>query len=466
VRFRITAIASLAVALVLAVAGVGLVLAQRAMLVAGVEESLLQRAGDIEAILDDNALIPESLGSSEDGFVQIVDASGEVVATSPNLADTGALPVDAPASGIVFTTIEVPSVDADLFRVLTERVETPPGPYLLHVGGSLDDAMESVTILGWSLTMTIPVVVLTLAALVWWLVGRTLAPVEAIRAEVAMIGEEDLGRRVPQPEGDDEISRLAATMNGMLDRLQASVEKRQAFVADASHELRGPLTRMRSTVEVEIAQLGKGEARDALAIVLEEVIALQRMVEDLLFLARSDAGQAPIRTDEIDLDDLVLAGAQRLKASGRVEVDVSAVAATQLRGDRYQMERLVTNLLDNAERHASHQVTIALSETGAGAILTVTDDGPGIPEPEQERVFERFTRLDEARSSAEGGTGLGLAIARDIVMRHGGTISVTLAPGGGARFLVTFPDRFPPPDRGGRARSTDVAVSGSEGAVR
>ena len=439
IRFRITAVATVAVAVVLTIAAIALVLVQRSQLVAGVDNALVQRAADVEALLADSDPIPSTLGGSEDGFVQLVSTSGEVISSSPNLTGAAPLPLTAPASGAVLSTIEVPAVDDDVFRVITQRSETIAGEALLHVGVSLDDAMESVAILAGSLAVTIPAVVLLLAALVWWLVGRTLAPVEGIRAEVAAIGEGNLGRRVPQPSGDDEVSRLATTMNQMLDRLETSVATRQAFVADASHELRGPLTRIRSMIEVEMADLPEGEVRDTLGGVLQEVIGLQRLVEDLLHLARSDAGRASARKEPVDLDDLVLEEAMRVKATGRVDVDVSAVSAALVRGDRHQLARVVANLMDNAERHASERVRVALSEDDSGAMLVVEDDGPGIPEGEEERVFERFTRLDQARSWDLGGTGLGLAIAREIVERHGGTITVGSTSDGGARFEVRFP---------------------------
>jgi signal transduction histidine kinase len=196
---------------------------------------------------------------------------------------------------------------------------------------------------------------------------------------------------------------------------------------------------MRSTIEVEMADLSEGQVKATLGSVLQEVIALQWLVEDLLHLARSDAGQAVVRREAVDLDDLVLDEAQKVKSGGRIDVDVSAVSAALVHGDRIQLSRLVANLMDNAERHADGRIVMTLSEGGAWATLVVEDDGPGIPEGDVERVFERFTRLDEARSSDLGGTGLGLAIARDIVQRHGGTITVGPGRVGGARFEVRFP---------------------------
>ncbi|HEY4607342.1 MAG TPA: HAMP domain-containing sensor histidine kinase [Acidimicrobiia bacterium] len=439
IRFRLTALAAVAVAVVLAAAAIGLVLIQRTQLVAGVDASLQRRAQDIETLLGSGDSLPTALGGTEEDFVQLVTSGSQVTANSANLNGSSALPLSAPSTGTVIRTVEVPQVDDEQFRVLSRRVDATDGPALLHVGSALDDVGESVAILAGSLAVTIPVVVLLLAALVWWLVGRTLSPVEDIRAEVAEIGQAELGRRVPQPPGDDEIARLADTMNRMLDRLQESGTRQQAFVADASHELRSPLTRIRSNLEVDLASNQGGGSGATLATILEEVIGLQRLVEDLLHLARSDAGQGTTRAEPVDLDDLVLEAAQAARAEGKVTVDSSGVSGAQVMGDAHQLARAIRNLADNAVRHASQVVRLGLSESGEQVVLVIEDDGPGIPEEERERVFERFTRLDQARTPGQGGTGLGLAIARDIVERHGGTITVESGDDRGAKFVVTLP---------------------------
>jgi signal transduction histidine kinase len=291
-------------------------------------------------------------------------------------------------------------------------------------------------------------VVAVLTLLVWWLAGRLLAPVEALRSEVAAIGGTDLHRRVRQPPGDDEIGRLARTMNQMLGRLDDAVGRQQRFVADASHELRGPLTRIRTELEVDLANPGPVDRLgDTHRSVLAEVTGLQRLVDDLLQLARADAGVASDRREPVDLDDLVLREARRVRASGRVALDGTGVSAAQVIGDPDQLTRAIRNLVDNAERHAASRVALALAEVDGVAVLTIGNDGPGIPEDQRERIFERFGRLDDARDRGTGGAGLGLAITREIVERHGGTI--TAEPGEeGARFVVRIPAARPAgPDR-------------------
>ena len=228
-------------------------------------------------------------------------------------------------------------------------------------------------------------------------------------------------------------------MNEMLSRLEASVRRQQRFVADASHELRSPLTRLRSELEVDMAEAGHAQQRGVLRGLLEEVLWMQAMVEDLLFLARSDARQAAGAFSRVDLDDLVLSEAKRIQSHQRVEVDLSAVSAAQVIGDPGQLTRAIRNLIDNAERHAASRVELSLQESGEDAVLVVADDGPGIPDREADRIFERFTRLDEARTAGAGGTGLGLAISREIVERHQGSLTLLPTDGLGARFELKIP---------------------------
>ena len=291
-----------------------------------------------------------------------------------------------------------------------------------------------------SLAWVVPLAVLALLAVVWVVVGRTLRPVERIRAQVAGIGVAELDRRVPEPGGDDEIARLAVTMNEMLARLERSVRRQQRFVADASHELRTPLTRMRTELEVDESDPAGADAGATRRSQLEEIAGLQRMIEDLLLLARSDADTTNRRSELVDLDDIVL---EEIRALGHsaITVDASGVSAAQVAGDPDALRRVVRNLIDNARRHANTTVDVELSEVGTQATLIVSDDGPGIPAERRSDVFERFARLDESRTGGAGRAGLGLAIVHDIVTRHNGTITIDDSPRGGARFEITLPTR-------------------------
>lgn len=428
VRYRITAVATWVVALVLIVASVILVATQRVQLTNGVDAALQQRAADILLIQS------SELGASgEEGFAQIINEDTEVIASSRNLAGQPPLPIPYRLGDEDrIQTVDDLAVDDDVFRVLSRTVSTADGRAVLHVGATFDTVLESTRTLVGALLVTIPIVAASLAALVWWLVGRTLDPVEAIRAEVADIGATDLHRRVPIPKNEDEISRLAETMNGMLERLDEAVGRQQRFVGDASHELRSPLARMRTELEVELS-MGQNPQLES---VLEEVVELQTLIEDLLELAKTDANSTVSVKTPVDLDDVVFREVANLPSG---VVDISKVSAAQVFGDRVQLGRAVRNLVENASRHAVERVVISLQETDGEAVLTVTDDGPGIPIEKHELVFERFGRIDAARNRADGGTGLGLAITKETIERHGGTITIDANHTGGARLVVRLP---------------------------
>ena len=441
VRFRITALATIAVFVVLGVASAGLVFAQRQTLTQGLDEGVSQHVDEIAALVIEGRVPALLSGLGDDDTVaQVVRADGLVVATSANAADLTAIADMPPAgSGTHISTVQLRSDAESSYRLVSRRVEGLDGPAAIHMAAILDEVDESARVVASSLSVVVPSAAVILGALVWWLVGRTLRPVEAIRAEVAGIGADDLRRRVPQPRGNDEIARLARTMNAMLDRVDSAARRQQAFVADASHELRSPLTRIRSEIEVDLAHPAQADLAATHRSVLEETAALENLVDDLLHLARSDATAGPLRRTPLDFDDVVLTEARRLRPGRRVTVDVSGVTAAQVHGDAAQLARVVRNLVDNAARHATETVTITLAERADGAQLAVSDDGPGIPLDQHARVFERFARVDDARDRVRGGTGLGLAICRDIVHRHGGTIEIDPGHRPGARFVVILP---------------------------
>jgi signal transduction histidine kinase len=269
--------------------------------------------------------------------------------------------------------------------------------------------------------------------------SRVLRPVEAMRAEVAEINEHNLSRRVPVPSADNEIARLGATLNETLDRVHRTVEDTRRFVGDASHELRSPLAALRAELEIALSHPHMADWPTVVKAALEDAERLQELTTDLLLLARLDA-DALDKQDTVDLTAVV-----RREVRRRAMVTLDADDHVLVPGRRAQLSRLLGNLLDNAERHAGTAVTVRL-RGGPSATLEVIDDGPGIPEADRERVFDRFTRLDEARTRAAGGAGLGLAIARRIATRHHGTLQATDAEGcRGIRFVATIPTGIPQP---------------------
>jgi signal transduction histidine kinase len=434
IRVRIVAIAMAVVIVVLVATGVALLASQRKILTDNLDDVMRTQNRIIEQAYTAHQLNSQiAVQGDEDAIAQVVDGDGRVLASTRNFA--GQIALDSPGPhGTTFRTVSLP-VGKIKFRLMSRSVNG----VVIHTGTPVDDVDESVAALRKGLGAAIPVVAIVIGACVWWLVGRTLRPVELIRSQVAAISNVLTDQRVSEPATKDEIARLARTMNAMLDRIEGASRREQRFVADASHELRIPLTRIRSELEVDLAHPGTGNLVETHQSVLEEVGVLQRLVEDLLHLARSDNHTNSLETAPVDLDDLALAEARRLRADTSVLVDTTHVSAAQATGDREQLERAIRNLCDNAARHARSRVTLATSEEGDRVQLTVGDDGSGIPEHDRARVFERFARLDPARENGAGGSGLGLAITLDIIERHGGTIAVEENNGGGASFVVSLP---------------------------
>jgi signal transduction histidine kinase len=311
------------------------------------------------------------------------------------------------------------------------------------VGTPLDDLEHVQDTLVRSLLIALPALLALIAALIWIVVGRALHPVEAIRARVDEIGARQLDQRVPVPKAQDEIGHLAVTMNEMLDRLQSASTRQARFVSDASHELRTPIAIVQHELEVAIAADDLEQWRDTGPELLDESQRMQRLVDDLLLMARLERPRHEPRLAEegtlIDVDDLVIAEIRRRPPGP--PIDATGVSAGQVRGNPDQLARVVSNLLDNAVRHARSAVSIYVATADGKVVIDIDDDGEGVPDEHRERIFERFTRADTARDRGHGGTGLGLAIAREIIVEHGGTITLEQSPGlRGARFTVTLPD--------------------------
>jgi signal transduction histidine kinase len=228
-------------------------------------------------------------------------------------------------------------------------------------------------------------------------------------------------------------------MNQMLGRLEKAQASQRRFVSDASHELRSPVTSIRQHAEVALAHPGSTSVQALAQTVLAENLRVQRLVDDLLLLAKVDEYILQLRRQPIDLDDLVFDEAGRLRATGSLRIDTTRVSAGRVAGDLSGLRRVLRNLSDNAAGHARTRVEFALSERDDAVVFTIDDDGPGIPENERQRVFERFVRLDDARARHDGGTGLGLAIVAELVSAHGGTVTITDSGLGGARVEVILP---------------------------
>ncbi|MFE5864062.1 sensor histidine kinase [Streptomyces virginiae] len=452
IRARTAAAAALAMAAVLAGGGLWLHALLRANLLDNTTGRAELAARKVAAQLDNRTLPPGGrLPVPESGvdLVLVQDAAGRTVATTGDPKHTPDLTgVPLPGPGADARSAVLPPARPGGERRAVVVVEAPGAHrvYAMTVLGDVDDATRAVAI---GLLAGAPPLTAFAAALAWWVTGRALRPVSAIGAELAAVTGSELDRRVPDPGGADEIARLARTVNDTLDRLERSDARQRQFTADASHELRNPLAAVRSRLEVALAM--DRPDRESVAAALADTERLQAIAADLLLLARLDGGPAP-RSEPVDLallaaeDAARRGGARNGGGSGggdrggpRVALRLDVGAPVPASGDPARLERALANLVDNALRYARAEVVVRATEHDGWAVLEVTDDGPGIPEADRDRVFERFVRLDADRGRANGGTGLGLAIAREIARAHGGDVRALPAPTGGARLVLRIP---------------------------
>ena len=421
-RARLVLIGTFGLAAGFLVSGVALFAVLGLALQRTVDAAAESTARDVAALAEAGQL-PDPVPVAGGQVVQVVDAQGRV-----RYASIGAdRLVSLLRPGELAAAREGQRLYVDGSRVSVEGsvrvVAVPVGPDTVVVGRPVDDVFQSMGVLRGHLLVVYPVLVVLLAVLGWRVVGAVLRPVEALRVGAESITGAGARRadRLPVPASQDEIQRLALTLNGMLDRLAAARARQRAFVADAAHELRSPLAAMRTELEVASRH---GMPPDLVPDLLADVVRLSRLVDDLLLLARADdAPQTSVRRGEpVAVGELLDDVAERCRGSRVPVVLASAAPDLVVAGERDALLRAVTNLVDNAVRHASSRVTLTAYAEGGSAVLEVTDDGPGIPAADRERVFDRFTRLDDGRARDDGGAGLGLAIVRELARRHEGTV--------------------------------------------
>lgn len=441
VRVRITAAAVIVVGIALVAGAFWLVRAHRSTLTTNLETTARLRSQDIASTIADGNF-PERLAGprGDENLVQVVDGNGTIVAASVNnLGDRRRISRLKPdADGYSAHTVAGIGRGDGPYRVVARRVDTASDTYVVYVARSLEGVARSTDSLERLLWWAVAALLALMGAVTWVVTGGALRPVEAIRQEVEVIGAEDLHRRVPEPASEDEIGRLARTMNAMLVRLEDATDRQRRFVADASHELRSPLTGIRAQLEVDLEHPELADWQTTEREVLADAIRMQRLVDDLLAIAVVDASALDAaHRAPVDLDEIVLAEARRLDTSSALAVDTHAVSGAQVDGNADQLLRVVRNLLDNAAHHARSEVVVSLVESSTDVTLRIVDDGPGIPDADRQRVFERFAKLDDARGRDGGGAGLGLAIVYEVVVAHGGSVAVENAPG--AAFTVVLP---------------------------
>jgi signal transduction histidine kinase len=434
------------------VVAIGLVAAVAALTFA-VEQTLVSRVhargdAEVDAVVErlvggatpEEALAPttapDTVGGEVPTYVAILDREGHPVVGSgffgmPGIEEGEGVSVET-SDGDWRRVVRVGSSDL----AIAQRSVEVDGRLLLVVAASpLAEVVRSVEVIVQLSSFGVPLLALLVGVVTWLATGRTLRPIEVIRAEVEALSSLTLERRLLVPPSGDEVARLAETMNRMLARLEAAAVRQREFVSDASHELRSPVASIRAGLEVALIHPAASSWQEVAGGVLSETGRLERIIDDLLLLARLDEGARPPAT-VVDVGCLTRELVTRV-AGVAVEVDIADGLLVRGRDD--VLASVIRNLLDNAARHATSAVAVTAAARGTTVVVTVDDDGPGIPPADRQRVFQRFTRLDQPRSRADGGVGLGLAVVERVVSHHHGSVTIGDSPTGGARFEVVLP---------------------------
>ncbi len=451
IRLRVTLAFTGAMALVLIAVGLFLYLRLEAQLDESIDNGLRSRAGEVSALAhaSDRGLRRSNeaaLIEGEESFAQILTPGGRLVDSTPQLREQPVLSASelaqAAASPTFFERDGLPGIEAAA-RLLAAPAETPESKLIVVVGSSLGDRDEALDNLAALLLIGGPVALLLASLAGYGAAGTALHPVEAMRNRAAEISARRPDERLPVPPAKDELQRLGQTLNEMLGRIEATLERERRFVDDASHELRTPLALHKTGLELALRHGGStAELRAAIASGLEEIDRLVQLAEDLLVIARSEQGGLAISAEPLQVGDLLAAVGERFRAraseSGRPLV-VDGRPDLLAQGDRLRLEQALTNMVDNALRHGEGEVRIWAAANGNRVALHVRDRGAGLPARFLPHAFERFSRADAARG--RGGSGLGLAIVETIALAHGGRAGATNDPAGGADVWIEVPAR-------------------------
>jgi heavy metal sensor kinase len=452
-RVRLTLVFALAMAVLLAVGGTFLYLRLQGTLDEQIDQSLRTRADDVTAVVrrDDSALqrSGERLVETEESFAQVIAADYTVRDATPPLRNRPLLSREELARALrgtrTFERDRIRGVGDSRFRLLATPAESRGERVVVVVGAALDDRDDALSALRTQLVVGGPIA-LVLASLAGFLLAAgALRPVEAMRRRAAEISDRIAGHRLPVPAADDEVARLARTLNEMLERLEAGIERERRFVADASHELRTPLSLLKTELELALRRpRSPEELHAALTSAAEETDRLVRLANDLLVLASADEGKLQLDRESVPVHELLNTLAERFAAraaaSGRA-LETDAPADLVLAGDRLRLEQALGNVVDNALRHGAGTVRLEGARENGWVALRVRDEGSGFAPGYLPQAFERFSRADESRT--DSGSGLGLALVDAIVRAHGGSVAAANGEGGGATVILLLPAHLP-----------------------
>jgi signal transduction histidine kinase len=448
IRLRLTVAFAIAMAVVLVLAGSFVYIRVANDLQSSIDDTLRTRIDDVARQLQSTSPAVIGLGGpraegAEDVLSEVVAPDGKVVDSSEGQRPSPALDPSQLALAreqlTFFDAPAVPGIEGQA-RLVARPVETQAGTFVAITGASTGDRAETLSGLVKTFSLGGPLALLLASALGYGLATLAMRPVEAMRARAGRITLERSGERLPLPAADDEIGRLGETLNEMLTRIEASIERERSFVADAGHELRTPLAILRSELELGMRpDRSPEDARAAMRSAIEEADRLQRLADDLLALARSDASKLALEPRDVMVGDLL--ERTRRRFSGRAEAEgrtVTTRADGALRWplDAARMEAALGNLVENALRHGAGTVHLSAAAEGEELMVSVSDKGPGLPPDFADQAFERFARAESGRTSS--GAGLGLAIVRAVAEAHGGTVSID-GRGDGAVVVLRLP---------------------------
>jgi two-component system, OmpR family, sensor kinase len=443
IRIRLTLPFALAMAVVLAGLGAFVYVRVGSTLLRSTDQNLLAQAKEATTRLEAGRPLLDRDATSTTGFSEVLDGEGNVVESSP-AGLRGVLDRESQQLVLAGRSLRrsgsLPG-RSEHWRLLAVPATAGGLPRMLVLGSSLSARDESLEHLRHELLWASPLALLLATLAGYLLAGAALRPVEAMRRQAGAITAATPGRRLPVPRATDEVSRLAVTLNDMLERLETAFQHERRFVADASHELRTPLSLLRTELELALRKpRSHAELEAALRSASEETERLTRLAEDLMLIARSDQGALPVHRETVSAQTLVSTVATRFHARaaelGRA-VTVDPGSDVPFEADPKWLEQALGNLVDNALMHGSGTVTLAARALGETVELHVTDEGRGFPVDFADRAFDRFSRAGEARR--RGGSGLGLAIVQSIAAAHGGSASTSRHEGGGADVWLSLP---------------------------
>lgn len=445
VRTRLTVVASALVILALTLAALIMVVALHHILARSAESATSARAHQIAGIITNEGLAgvePSLLSTAQNvAVIQIVDPTGAIQLSNNENYDHPLTPPLSAGQQRTLPSTYAKDGSGETYQTSAIGVMTPDGTLTVMVGAAVAPINATVLIVAVLCSIVFPLIVAGMAMLTYYFVGRVLRPVEAIRRRVADITGGDLTQRVPVPATGDEIATLATTMNEMLGRIEEARGQQLRFVNDASHELNSPLTTLVGLLDLARVKNQPIDPDTVDAVMMPEAIRLQNMVADLLLLARADESGIPLRCTDVNLDEIVSSEVARLEATTDHAITVSIVPV-RIRGDAEKLTRALRNIVDNAARHTRDTLVFTMTHdsTTRTASITVSDNGPGIPDDDKHRITERFVRLDTSRERVSGGSGLGLSITDEIIRAHHGLMIITDSDRtGGATIGFTLP---------------------------